>query len=320
MGAAVDYVVANSDPDQPVAVLPYHPLVSFLANRRAPHRATYTFWPIEYIPGRERQIIDAMEAVGSRFLVYHFTQFVQFPRMQEYAPELFAYLVETYEMDRVISDPRWGMMLAGLRRSDVPSEGRALVEKGAANAEVAIQGPNGSRRPVPPAQRKQLVATALWPFRPVVAMRPLANDRRNVMTVSVDVGADSRLRTAVGVHPRHWFEYPPARVTFEIWTIDGGERSLLAARTLDPQGDHRDRGWFEIDVPLDAHAGRSIDLEFTTGTDRNHGEVPGMGGWAIPRLVTRRASAPPPADSTSGSPTAPAENPRSRRSPAAAGS
>ena len=40
-------------------------------------------------------------------LIYHFTQFVQFPPMEEYAPELFAYLVQTYEMDRVISAPNW---------------------------------------------------------------------------------------------------------------------------------------------------------------------------------------------------------------------
>jgi hypothetical protein len=320
IGGAVDYVIENSEPDQPVAVLPYYPLVSFLANRRAPHRAVYTFWPIEYIPQREQKIIDAMEAIETRFLIYHFTQFAQFPRMEDYAPELFAYLVETYEMDRVISDPRWGMMLAGLTRSAGPPGGRPLVAEGAANAELAIEHPDGTRHPIPPERRDRLLEFALWPFRPVIALRPLTGGRRSVLSVPLDVPAASRLRTAVGVHPKRWFKYPPAKVAFEIWAAAGGERALLASRTINPQGNHHDRHWFEIDVSLAAWAGRSIDLEFSTQTNRTHAEIFEMGGWAIPRLVTHAASGPPPSDSPSGSRAAPAGNPRSRRSPAAADS
>jgi hypothetical protein len=324
IGDAVEYVLEKSDADQPVAVLPYYPLVSFLANRRAPHRAIYTFWPIEYIPQREQQIIDAMEAIDTPFLIYHFTQFVQFPRMEEYAPELFAYLVDTYEMDRVISGPNWGMMLAGLTRSEGPIEGRPLVAADAANATLAIERPDGTRVPIPPEQRDELLETALWPFRPVVALRPLTGGRRSVMTIPLDIPARSRLRTAVGVHPKRWFEYPPARVIFEIWAVDEGERSLLATRTINPQGTHLDRHWFEIDVPLDTYADRRIDLEFKVGTNRIHGEIFEMGGWAIPRLITSEdvpaALEPRPAGSRSRSRASPAENPRSGRSPAAAGS
>jgi hypothetical protein len=320
IGEAVDYVLEKTDADQLVAVLPYYPLVSFLADRRAPHRAIYTFWPIEYIPQREQQIIEAMEAVDTTFLIYHFTQFVQFPPMEDYAPELFAYLVDTYEIDRVISDPRWGMMLAGLTRSDGPPEGRPLVAADAANAALAVERPDGTRVPIPPERRDDLLETALWPFRPVVALRPLTGGRRSVMTIPLDIPARSRLRTAVGTHPTRWFKHPPARVIFEIWAVDEGERSLLATRTVNPQGTHLDRRWFEIDVPLDAYAGRRIDLEFKVGTSLIRSEIFEMGGWAIPRLVTPAASGPPPSDSTSGSRASPAENPRSRRSPAAAGS
>jgi hypothetical protein len=320
IGDAVEYVLEKTDADQPVAVLPYYPLVSFLANRRAPHRAIYTFWPIEYIPQRERQIIDAMEAIDTPFLIYHFTQFVQFPPMEEYAPELFAYLAETYEMDRVISVPNWGMMLAGLTRDEGTVEGRPLVEADAANATLSVERPDGTRVPIPPERRGELLETALWPFRPVVALRPLAAGRRSVMAIGAEVPGGSRLRTAVGVHPKRWFKYPPAKVTFRIWAVDGSARTLLSTRTIDPQGNHRDRHWFEIDVPLDAYAGGRVDLEFTTETNRTHGEIFEMGGWAIPRLVTPAASGPRPADSRSGSRGSPAENPRSRRSPAAAGS
>jgi hypothetical protein len=324
IGDAVEYVLENSEPDQPVAVLPYYPLISFLADRRAPHRAIYTLWPIEYIPQREQQIIDAMEAVDTPFLIYHFTQFVQFPPMEEYAPELFAYLADTYEIDRVISDPHWGIMLAGLTRSDGPPEGRSLLAADAANATLAIEHPDGTRVPIPPERRDQLLETALWPFRPVVALRPLTGGRRSVMTIPLDIPARSRLRTAVGVHPNRWFKQPPATVIFEIWAVDQGERSLLATRTISPQGTHLDRRWFEIDVPLDTYAGRRIDLEFKVGTNRIRSEIFEMGGWAIPRLVTSEdapaASGPRPSGSRSRSRASHAENPRSRRSPAAAGS
>jgi hypothetical protein len=288
IGGAVEYVLENSEAGQPVAVIPYYPLISFLADRRAPHRAIYTFWPIEYIPGQQQQIIEAMEAADTSFLIYHFTQFVQFPPMEEYAPELFAYLVDTYEMDRVISGPNWGMMLAGLTRREGPPEGRPLVAADAANATLAIESPDGARVPIPPEKRDELLETALWPFRPVVALRPLTGGRRSVMTIPADVPTGSRLQTAVGVHPKRWFKYPPARVTFQIWAVDGGERTLLRTRTINPQGDHRDRHWFEIDVPLDAHAGRRIDLEFTTETNRTDAEIFEMGGWAIPRLSRPR--------------------------------
>jgi len=301
IGEAVDYVLENSGPEEPVAVLPYYPLISFLANRRAPHRAVYTFWPIEYIPGREQQIIDAMEAVHTRFLIYHFTQFVQFPRMEDYAPTLFAYLVDTYEIDRVISDPRWGMMLAGLKRSEGPPKGRPIVAADAANARIAVEGPDGTRVPIPLERRGELVQTALWPFRPVVALRPLTGGRRTVMTIPLDVPAGGRLQTAVGVHPKRWFKYPPARVAFELWAVDAGERSLLATRTINPQGTPLDRRWFEIDVPLDAYAGRHIDLEFEVGTNRTHAEILEMGGWAIPRLVTTSDAPAAPGPRRSGS-------------------
>jgi hypothetical protein len=106
------------------------------------------------------------------------------------------------------------------------------------------------------------------------------------MSVPLEVPAAGRLQTAVGVHPKRWFKYPPAKVTFEIWAVADAERTLLATRTINPQGNHHDRHWFEIDVALDAWAGRRIDLEFTTETNRTHAEIFEMGGWATPRIVT----------------------------------
>ena len=44
--------------------------------------------------------------------------------------------------------------------------------------------------------------------------------------------------------------------------------------------------WFNVTVSLDAWAERKIRLEFATGTNRAHAELPEMAGWAIPRLVS----------------------------------
>jgi len=285
LGGAVDYVVAHSDPGDPVAVLPYYPLISFLADRRAPHRSTYTFWPIEYVPGREQQVIDAMETARSDFFVYHFTQFAQFPRMEDFAPRLFAYLVDTYDIDEVISDPHWGMMLAGVTRGNADDEGVPIFAPGADGAGVAVEGAHGRRRAVDPQRRAEVVEEAAWPFRRVLALRPLAGGRRSVLSTEVEVPEGARLRTEVGVHAKHWFRVPPAKVTFSVWAVDADERTLLATRTINPQADARDRRWHPIDVDLAPWSGRRIGIDLTAETDRPEGERLEMGGFATPRLV-----------------------------------
>jgi len=286
IGEAVDYVEARTTPDQTVAVLPYFPLVSFLADRRAPHRATYTLWPIEYIPNRQQQIIDSIEASGTPNLIYHFTQFAQFPRMREYAPELFSYLVDSWQIDHIMSDPGWGMTVAGLERSSGPPPGHSIIDPDGANVTVEIELADGRRQPVPDGRRNEVLVFAEWPFRPAVALRPLTGGRRSVMSMPLEIPTHGRLETAVSVHPDRWYKYPPAAVTFEIWAVDAGERSLLATRTINPQGSSADRRWFDIVVPLDTWAGRKIRLEFATATNRSHAELPEMAGWAIPRLVS----------------------------------
>lgn len=288
IGGAVDYLRQNTTADQPVAVLPYYPLVSFLADRRAPHRAAYTLWPIEYIPNREQQIIDAIEASEARHMIYHFTQFAQFPPMRDYAPELFAYLVDAWEIDRVMTEHGWAKMVVGLARSNGPPPGRPLFDADGANVALEIEHADGARHAVPDDRRDEVLVLGDWPFRPAAALRPLVGGRRSVMRVALDVPERSRLETAVAVHPDRWFRFPPARVTFEVWAVDAGDRSLLATRSLSPQGNHADRRWLEIVLPLDAWAGRTIELEFTTSTDLSRAEVPEMGGWAIPRLVEER--------------------------------
>ncbi len=286
IGSIVDWVRDESRPDQRVAVLPYFPLISFLAERRAPHRAIYTFWPIAYIADRERQIAEALEAPDAADVaVYHFTQALVFPRMQEFAPELFAYLVDHWEIERVFSDEGWGYMAAGLRRSRGAPPGRALLSLDAPPEALAAWEEDAEGRRRPAGGGEPAAALARWPFRPVLAVRPRAGGGRRGVTLPLDVPPGARLATAVGVEPSAWFLYPPSRVTFTLDAVADGRRVTLATRTLDPHRDHRDRGWFEIEVPLDAWAGRRIELELSASAERETGEVLAMGGFAVPRVI-----------------------------------
>jgi hypothetical protein len=284
IGGVVDYMSAHSLPGERVAVLPYFPLLSFLAERDAPDPAIYTFWPVAYVPDRERRIQAAIEAAGVDFLVYHFTQWPQLPTLDEYAPDLFAWLVRHYEMEAIFSEATWGYKLAVLRRTPERSADAALVEVGARDARVFIEA-GGRRRAVPEARRAELVRTALWPFRPVVALRPLSGERSSLLAIPVEVPeAGARLRTAIGAHPSFWFRFPPSDVRFELRVRDADESELLFSETLDPHRDPGQRGWREVDLSLVPWAGRRVEIELSAHASSPLAEVFEMGGWERPRL------------------------------------
>jgi hypothetical protein len=282
--SVVAYMRAQSRPGEKVAVLPYFPLLSFLAERDAPHRELYTLWPLEYDPDRQRQAIQALENDSANVLVYHFTQAEQLPRLRQFAPELFAYLVEHWEIDRVFSDPSWGYMMAGLRRSPGPPPGTPLLPS-ASDPRLHVEGPHGVRQPVAADATDHVLRRDLWPFRPVLALEPSPEPHRTVLTLPLEVPAGARLRTAVGIDPRWWFRLPPSWVEFSIRAVDAGERTPLFTRRLDPHRNFHDRGWLDVDLDLAAFSGRRIDLELTTRSESESGAALEMGGFEVPRLV-----------------------------------
>jgi hypothetical protein len=75
-------------------------------------------------------------------------------------------------------------------------------------------------------------------------------------------------------------------VTYELAVEATGGRESLYSRTLDPTYVFADRGWFEVDVSLEAYSGREVTLEFSTASDRESGERLEAGGWAEPRIVS----------------------------------
>jgi len=279
----VEYVRRTTAPDEAVGAMPYLPIALFLAERRAPHPASYIVWPFPEYPDRDRRIADALEAQQTPLVLYNFTQFPALPPMPEYAPELYAYLVEHYEMSRVFSEELLGMRVAALRRADPPAGERLLPELRA--AEVFSESYDGSRNRIQGARRDAFLQRQVWPFRPTLALRPLPFGARTVLSLRLRVPEGTRLESAVGVHPDAWFHIPTSATTFEVRVRDGDGSAPLFARTLDPQRVLEERGWFPVDVDLSPYAGREITLELSTAASDPSGSSLAMGGWGEPMLV-----------------------------------
>ena len=284
----VDYVRARTSPEQRVAAMPYFPILHFLADRDAPHAASYIVWPFPEYPDREARIIAAMEATNTPLVLYNFTQFPNFPPVRSYAPDLYEYLVDAFETDRVFNDAAFGYKLAGLRRRGPRPDGRILFGAAGSEGALRVEMPGGRHREIPTRERADWVRADEWPFRPVLALRPSARGGRTVLSVLVDVpAAGAVLRTAIGVHPDFWFRYPASWARFDIDAVSEGERRVLFTRSLDPHQVLEDRGWFEVEIPLDDYAGREIVLEIASSTALPIGANPLMGGWGTPTLVAR---------------------------------
>jgi hypothetical protein len=284
----VEYLQVNTKPDEPVAVLPYFPILQFLAERRGPHRSSYIIWPFPEFPDRDRRVIDAMEATDTKLVVYSFNEFQIFEGVDAYAADLFAYLVENFETERVFSHDYWGYKLGGLRRSSPKPAGTPLLPPDSDGLTLSIRSRDAPPQPIAPDERADYLEHALWPFRPVVALRPTLG-RRTVLSVPVVLPEGARLETAVAIHPSRWDRYPAVQTDFELAIVDGKSRATLYSRTLRPTPEFEDRGWFEVRVPLDAWAGRPVRLEFSTQTDHATGEHLLMGGWEAPRIVASAA-------------------------------
>jgi hypothetical protein len=282
---AVAYVEAHTEPGEPFTVLPYFPLISFLADRAAPHRAAYVLWPVEDVPDRQREIIQALEASDAKHLIYHFNQWVQYPKMEEFAPELFGHLVERYEIDLAFGGACWAYEVAGLERTEGSRAGRALIGSDGADASLGIALPGRAPRMLAADGWSRFVRRERWPFREVLAVQPLACGPSLTITVPARIPEGSRLRTAVGTHANHWCAEPAPQVTFIIQARVEGQVRPLYSRTLDPLRRPKDRGWFEVDLSLDGLAHQDLELEFVTQCRGEGGDLRPWGGWEEPLIL-----------------------------------
>ncbi|MEE2674742.1 MAG: glycosyltransferase family 39 protein [Myxococcota bacterium] len=275
----------NSAPGEAVGVIPYFPIAHFLADRAGPHPSAYIVWPFAEFEDRDRRIIDAMEAAGTRTVVYNFTQFRTFPRMREFAPELFDYLVDRFESVRVFSYDKSGFRLAGLRRSAERERPSEYLEAAWEQASAQVVSDEAPPYVISPSEQAAFVRREAWPFRRTLALRPSSGGRRTVLRLPLRPQPGEILQTAVGVHPEKWFEMPSFETRFGIAIVGASGRDPVYARSLNPHEDLDDRGWFEVEIPLDPWAGREVQLELSVAVDRQDGESLLVGGFALPRLL-----------------------------------
>ena len=187
LGELVDYVRETTRPGERVGAMPYLPIALFLADRLAPHAASYIVWPFPEYADRDRRIADALEAQQTDLVLYNFTQFPNLPPMHEYAPELYAYLVDHYEMERVFSDELLGQRIGALRRR-APPQGEPLLRDPRAG-ELEAESYDGSRKRIAGRRRDDFLVRQVWPFRPVLALRPLPYGARAVLSLPLRVPA-----------------------------------------------------------------------------------------------------------------------------------
>ena len=287
LDAVVKHVEQEIPHGEPLAVLPYFPMLHFLTGRSAPHPLSYIVWPYGELPGRDARIIEAFDMHGVSQVLYHFNFFQGFPPVEQYAPDLFAYLVDHFEIDRVISSPGWGYRLAVLVREAGPPPGMALTPGGSGAVRVRVEGVRG-RGGEPPPEPGRLFRAEVWPFRPVWALRPTrAAHGRTVLEVPLPrrVGAGARIATAVGVHPTFWAKFRPTWVRFELGVADVSRTIPLATRVLDPHRNRDHRGWFPLEVTLPADIEPPLRLVLATSSETEVGEDLRMAGWSVPRWL-----------------------------------
>jgi hypothetical protein len=280
----VHHIETHTTPDQTVAALPYFPIALFLAGRLGPHAAAYILWPFPEYPDRDRRIIEAMEARSTPLVIWNYTQFPHFPPVEQYAPELYAYLVENFEVERVFNEAAFSYSLAALERQ-APVPGRPLLGDAAS---LELRWPGGRSQTLAPARQAEFLRSEVWPFRPVRAVRAPVGGLTAVSIPLAEVPPGARVHTAVGVHPSAWFRHPPSNAYFSIVVIHGGERTLAASKVLSPHLRLEDRGWFELDASLEPWVGEAVEVELVTrqdGAPLRPEDAFLMGGWSEPRLV-----------------------------------
>ena len=143
------------------------------------------------------------------------------------------------------------------------------MPRSASHLALRIDDETGPPRVVPPESRSEYFERMLWPFRPVIALRPAAGDRRSVLALPLRVPEEGgRLLTAVAVHPQRWFNLPASWVDFRLAIRTSSGLETLFERRLNPTYRLEDRGWFEIDLDLGDMGGRGNKL----GIQQRRGE------------------------------------------------
>jgi hypothetical protein len=263
---------ASADASAPLAALPASPTLNFLTGRPLATRFL-TLLPLEEFPDRDEQIVRDFARNSRTEFVYSLQRAAIELRPQDYAPGVFAALVDDYELGEVFNGTQTeGLLLARLQRREHPDE-TVLYDFAGRLDDAAVSG--GSA----PVADLDVVSIDVWPFeRPVLSVTPATPPERRDLTYSVDLPVASRLRFGVAMNPDQWANFFVCSLRFSV-EIDG---DAVFDTTLDPRQNFADRRWVWADLPLSAG---SHAITFATSADNPFCALPRTAGWARPRLV-----------------------------------
>jgi len=277
----VDLLVADRRAT-PLMAMPYHPMLNFLSAAPTPTRY-YAIWPWDIDPQRDQKVIDELIRNPEVRVVYSPSQFLHFPPFSEFAPKLYAHLVEFFEVDRVAGGDFQGFTFLLLRRQP-PAAGASLIDVALREARTVVRSAGGRQRPATGEDAAALLTHRLWPFLPVLA--PLLEPEGEAeISLPIAARAGERFEVSYGVHPDRWPDPFAPRVSFRVAVRDGDRVQEIVAEELDPPRRAADRPWRTVSLDLTPWADRSIELVLTTRASGGTSH-PDLAAWGDPRLVS----------------------------------
>ena len=264
-------------PPGPLVSLPYHPLVNFLAARPVLSRF-YVVWPVDPESRRDGLMAADLEATPDATVVYSVAQIPHFPRVGEYAPELFRYLVEHFSIDRMVGGAPGTTPFLLLRRADTTGAPPPLRLDG---ARVTIETASAAPRVVTGAERDRLVSEHWWPFVRAVAINPPGASTVAVAYSVVPKRGD-RVTTSYGQNPDNYG--PHVRFSAAVRDANGAEHEIVTSAPR-PFGGPAERTWPRVEIDLTPWASGRVEVVLRVTAIFPYDPPRAYAGWEAPRLV-----------------------------------
>jgi hypothetical protein len=277
------HVGDTTTPTDPLPVIPYHPLIQFFADRTA-GLSNYFLWPVRPSEDTDTRLIADVEAAQPPTIIYSVSQYAHLRRFGRNFPELFAHLVDHYDIVRTFSPPSpWGAVFCALGRSSPLPPALVSLTSLLPQATVSIQDDVGSRV-LSDDDRIAVAGRALWPFRRVIYQRAPAEGSSTIAFKLVPPEG-AQLRFAYGLNPDEWVSFAPAGVRFTVTAAPvGTEQRTLFSASIDPQRHTPDRMWHSGNVDLSHLGGQQVMLMLRVAVEGPSSPVGTVAGWAEPEL------------------------------------
>jgi hypothetical protein len=263
----------------PLAALPYYPVVNFLTGRPLASRFSVLL-PLKKYPDRDQQVLDGIDADPRTEVIYGLQHMTGMPLPQDYAPELFAGLIERYRLGKIFDATQAGPIFGLLERREENATALETVLLDFAEELGGGRFAAPDYDPVAAKGRQIGPSVETWPFeRPVVSFPATPAPGTSRLSFRLEDAGAARLRFAVAMNPDEWRHFFPTHLRFRALL----DQRVLFDQTLEARLDLSDRRWVFADLPLDDYAGRTLHLEIAT--NNGYGAGLNLGGFARPRLV-----------------------------------